>query len=67
MIYYENGSIHADLTADDLREGTHAALKNIGERHRVLVIPADYTRLPSRSGELTEFCWEFLGDNLKDV
>ena len=67
MIYYETGSTEADLSADDLRQGMIAALENIGEKHKVLVIPPDYTRLPSRSGELTEYCWEHLGDKLTDV
>jgi len=67
MIYYETGSTEADLSADDLKEGMYTALKIIGERHKVLAIPPDYTRLPSRSGELTEYCWEYLGDKLKDV
>ncbi|MCP4045373.1 MAG: DUF2088 domain-containing protein [Gammaproteobacteria bacterium] len=67
MIYYETGSIEADLSADDLQEGMCTALRNIGEKHKVLVIPPDYTRLPSRSGELTEYCWEYLGNSLKDV
>ncbi len=55
------------LSADDLRQGMFAALKAIGEKQKVLAIPPDYTRLPSRSGELTEFCWEYLGDKLTDI
>ncbi len=31
------------------------------------MVPPDYTRLPSRSGELTEYCWEYLGDRLTDI
>ncbi len=67
MIYHETGSIEADLSADDLKDGMYTALRNSGEKHEVLVIPPDYTRLPSRSGELTEYCWEYLGNSLKDV
>ncbi len=39
----------------------------MGKRNKVLAIPPDYTRLPSRSGELTEFAWQFYGDALTDV
>ena len=67
MIYYETGSSEASLSASDLKAGMIEALKNIGEKHRVLIIPPDYTRLPSRSGELTEYCWQHLGDSLTDV
>jgi nickel-dependent lactate racemase len=67
MIYYETGSTETDLSADDFKKGMFKALDNMGERHRVLVIPPDYTRLPSRSGELTEYCWAYLGDKLTDI
>ncbi len=67
MIYYETGSPETSLSADDLKKGMVTALKKIGERQKVLVVPPDYTRLPSRSGELTEYCWEHLGDRLTDI
>ena len=67
MIYYETGSTDTDLSESDLRNGMVTALKKLGEKSRVLVIPPDYTRLPSRSGELTEHCWEYLGDKLTDI
>ncbi len=67
MIYYETGSSETALSADDLRKGMCEALKNIGERQKVLIIPPDYTRLPSRSGELTEYCWEYLGCKITDI
>ena len=67
MIYYEVGSSDTALSADDLKEGMVAALEKMGEKQKVLVIPPDYTRLPSRSGELTEYCWQYLGDKLTDI
>lgn len=67
MIYYENGSVETSLSAQDMKEGMITALEKIGERQKVLVVPPDYTRLPSRSGELTEFCWEHLGDRVTDI
>ena len=67
MIYYETGSAETSLSADDLKEGMFAALNNIGEKQKVLAIPPDYTRLPSRCGELTEYCWEYLGSKLTDI
>jgi len=67
MIYYQTGSPQTALSADDLKKGMFAALDRIGERQKVLAIPPDYTRLPSRSGELTEYCWQYLGDRLTDI
>jgi nickel-dependent lactate racemase len=67
MIYFETGSPSTSLSADDLKNGMHAALDKLGAKQKVLAIPPDYTRLPSRSGELTEFCWQYFGDTLTDV
>lgn len=67
MIYYENGSPTTALSHDDLRRGLYEALERLGERHKVLAVPPDYTRLPSRAGELTEIAWEYYGDKLTDI
>ncbi len=67
MIYFETGSTETSLTAEDLKNGMVTALERMGEKQKVLAIPPDYTRLPSRSGELTEFCWQYYGDALTDV
>jgi len=67
MIYFEKGSKQADLTATDLKNGLTEAFKKMGARTKVLAIPPDYTRFPSRAGELTEMAWEYFGDKLSDV
>ena len=67
MLYYEIGSPDLELTADDLKKGLYEAFGKMGKRHKVLVIPPDYTRFPSRAGELTEFTWEYYGEGLTDV
>lgn len=67
MILYEKGSIDTALTAEDLKQGLFEALDKIEKKNKVLAIPPDYTRLPSRSGELTEFAWQYLGDKLTDI
>lgn len=67
MIYYEKGSIDTELSSDDLKAGLFQALEKLGKRNKVLAIPPDYTRLPSRAGELTEYAWQFYGNALTDV
>jgi len=67
MLYYEIGSTELELSADDLKKGLFEALEKIGPKTKVLAIPPDYTRLPSRAGELTEMTWQFYGDALTDV
>ncbi len=67
MIYYEKGSIDTSFSADDLKAGLFEALKKMGVKHKVLAVPPDYTRFPSRAGELTEMTWEYFGEKLTDV
>ncbi|WP_297098693.1 lactate racemase domain-containing protein [uncultured Draconibacterium sp.] len=67
MIYFEKGSTETALNAEDLRNGLFAAFEKMGAKQKVLAIPPDYTRLPSRAGELTEFTWEYFGKRLIDV
>ena len=67
MIYFESGSIYQEFSSDDLKKGLFEALEKMGKKHKVLAIPPDYTRLPSRAGELTEYAWQFYGDAMTDV
>ena len=55
------------MTADDLRNGLYQAFGKMGAKEKVLAIPPDYTRLPSRAGELTEMSWEYFGYKLTDI
>jgi len=50
-----------------MREGLFSALRKLGARNRVLVIPPDFTRFHSRTGELTRFAWDYYGKNLTDI
>lgn len=67
MIYFETGSKDTSLSAEDLKQGLFEALDKLGKKKKVLAVPPDYTRLPSRSGELTEFAWQYYGDKLTDI
>ncbi len=67
MIYFEKGSTETNLSAEDLKNGLYEAFEKMGEKNKVLAIPPDFTRFPSRAGELTEFAWEYYGDKLTDI
>lgn len=67
MVYYETGSVTADLSDDDLRAGLNAALDALGARKKVLALPPDFTRFHSRAGRLTEFAWQYYGAALTDI
>ena len=34
------------------------SLAKLGDRNRVLVVPPDYSRVHSRSGDLTRYAWQ---------
>jgi nickel-dependent lactate racemase len=67
MLYYQVGSPQHALTADDLKEGLFEALEQLGKKSKILAIPPDYTRLPSRAGELTVYAYEFYGEKMTDI
>ena len=67
MLYYEIGSPDQELGTEDLKKGLYQALDQLKGINKVLAIPPDYTRLPSRAGELTEFTWHYYKDKLTDV
>jgi nickel-dependent lactate racemase len=67
MIYFQTGSPTASLSHDDLKEGLYTALTLLGKKKKILAIPPDFTRFPSRAGELTRYIWNFYGDKLTDI
>jgi len=67
MVYFEKGSIQDSFLAEDLKNGLFEALEKIGTKNKVLAVPPDFTRFPSRAGELTEFAWEYYGEKLTDI
>mmetsp|Transcript_15963 Transcript_15963/g.29017 ORF Transcript_15963/g.29017 Transcript_15963/m.29017 type:complete len:478 (+) Transcript_15963:473-1906(+) len=67
---WERGSPTSSLTTDDLREGVFSALELLegkGARKKVMLLPPDYTRLHSRTGELVQLVYEFYGDKVTDI
>lgn len=67
MLYFERGRPSEELTRDELRAGLFAALEQLGQRRKVLVVPPDFTRAHSFAGVMTRFAYEFYGSRLTDV
>src|SRR5690554_2539438 len=67
MIYYEKGSSETSLSRDDLKKGLYEAFSKLGERRKILAVPPDYTRLPSRAGDITELAWLYYREKLTDI
>jgi nickel-dependent lactate racemase len=67
MIYFKTGSESTSLSAADLKQGLFEALKKLGERKKVLIVPPDHTRFHSRAGELTTLAYDYYGKNITDI
>ena len=67
MIYLQTGSPTASLSSDDLKEGLFTAFLQLGRKKKVLAIPPDFTRFPSRAGELTRYAYHYYGEKLTDI
>lgn len=67
MILYEKGTPEYSFSDDELKEAVISALKKLGSKKKVLVVPPDYTRFASRAGDITEFAWEYYGYALSDI
>jgi nickel-dependent lactate racemase len=67
MIYYQTGSENTVISKNDLEYGVYAALVKLGPRKKVLVVPPDFTRFHSRSGDITTLIYNYYKDNLKDI
>ena len=67
MIYFQIGSADTSLSTEDLKQGLNTALDLLGKKHKVLAIPPDFTRLASRTGELTRFAFDYYGEKLTDI
>jgi len=67
MLYFARGSVGTKFSDAQLRAGLFAALKKLGARQRVLVVPPDFTRFHSQAGPLTKLAYDFYGEKLVDV
>jgi len=66
-LYCAAGGVEADLSLPQLQALLNESLAKLGERHRVLVVPPDQSRIHSRAGDLTRFAWEYFGSRLNAV
>lgn len=60
---FESGEASEEM----LRELYLDALKSLGPRKRVLIVPPDITRLQSYAGQLTRWAWQYYGSAVKDI
>ncbi|OQX29230.1 MAG: D-mannonate epimerase [Spirochaeta sp. LUC14_002_19_P3] len=61
MILYRQGGLDTRIPLENLRKIIHQALKPLGTRRKVLIIPPDITRLHSHAGDITCHIHSFYG------
>ncbi|QDS93417.1 hypothetical protein FF011L_21870 [Roseimaritima multifibrata] len=66
-IYFAEGSATTDLSTEDIRAALKKTFDAISIPKKALILPPDYSRLPSRSGEITALTHELLGDRITDI
>jgi nickel-dependent lactate racemase len=67
MIYFQSGSENTVIGPNDLEYGVYSALVKLGQRKKVLIVPPDFTRFHSRSGDITILISSYYKENLKDI
>jgi nickel-dependent lactate racemase len=67
MIYYKTGSPDKVVSPGELEYGLYSALVKLGARKKVLVVPPDFTRFHSRSGDITSLLYKYYKTDLKDI
>jgi nickel-dependent lactate racemase len=66
-LFLNLGNENLEPSPAELAEGLLQALRALGHRSRVLVVPPDFTRYHSRSGELTSAAYQFYGSRLQAI
>jgi len=67
MIYFGAGSEHTSLSDEDIRAGLFESFDRMGPVRKILVIPPDYSRYHSRSGEITSLIYSYFSDSVQHI
>lgn len=65
--YFSKGSPDTEIQSAELREIVSRVFSDLGNRQKVLALPPDFTRFPSRAGEITCLLHDHYGEALTDV
>lgn len=66
--YFAEGGPDKSLRSEDLRRGLGDAFTKLGRApQKMLLLPPDFTRLPSRAGEITSILFQMYGEAIRDI
>jgi nickel-dependent lactate racemase len=66
-LFFAEGSPDREFGPGELREALFLTFERMGPRHRVLIIPPDFTRAHSRAGEIVQLAYEYYGSAVAAV
>lgn len=67
MLLFNKGDERTFLSQDEIRSALTSALKSLGMKKRVLVIPPDFTRYHSQAGIITRHIYDYYKESLTDI
>lgn len=67
MLLFNKGDERTFLSQDEIRSALTSALKSLGMKKRVLVIPPDFTRYHSQAGNITRHIYDYYKESLTDI
>ncbi len=65
--YFSKGSPNTVIHSEELGEIISQVFSDLGERKNVLALPPDFTRFPSRAGEITCLLHDHYGESISDI
>ena len=65
--YFSKGSPNTVIHSEELGEIISQVFSDLGERKNVLALPPDFTRFPSRAGEITCLLHDHYGKSISDI
>jgi nickel-dependent lactate racemase len=66
-LYFGQGSPTTSLTPTDIKNALHSVFQQLGDKKKVIALPPDFTRFPSRAGEITVMTYEYFKEKLVDI
>lgn len=65
--YFAEGSPQTTIDSRELKEIIESVFSGLGQRQKVMLLPPDFTRFPSRAGEITCLLHDYYGSAVTDV
>jgi nickel-dependent lactate racemase len=66
-VFHAEGSPTSVISDEQLQRALISAVQKLGEKHKVLLVPPDFTRFNSRAGQIAQILYEHYGAAITDI